>query len=226
MVSEDERFELRVKFTKKGGLKYISHLDLARTVRSAFLRARLPVWYTLGFNPHPKFNFSLPLSVGTSSECEFMDIMLTEKLDGSKVTEMLNAAFPPDLRVTDAYYPTTKFSQIGWAEYELDIISPYASDELAGRILDALDGDINIVKKSKSGMKPMNIAPYVRNASCTFADGKLIFRVLLSCGENTFVNPKYLIDHLEEALPTEFADADYTTCRTQVYYDDGVTVFT
>jgi len=72
MLSEPAK--IRVKFSKTGSLKFISHLDLNRTVKSAFLRSGLPIWYTQGFNPHPKTVFSLPLSVGTASLCEFIRV--------------------------------------------------------------------------------------------------------------------------------------------------------
>ena len=133
MVPE-ERYNVRVKFSKVGSLKFISHLDLARTMRSAFLRAKLPIWYTLGFNPHPKMVFSLPLSVGTASLCEFMDFMLTEKLPYNEIVSRLNAAFPAELRAIEAYEPTTRFCDAGFAEYEIRLETPTATDDITGKI--------------------------------------------------------------------------------------------
>ena len=135
MLSE-ERISIRVKFSKTGSLKFISHLDLARTMKSAFLRSKLPIWYTLGFNPHPKMVFSLPLSVGTASLCEFMDFYLTEKVDFGEICERLNKAFPADLRAIEAYSPSSRFCDIGWADYRINLITPIASEELAEKIKD------------------------------------------------------------------------------------------
>ena len=56
MVPE-ERYPVRVRFSKVGSLKFISHLDLSRTMKAAFLRAKLPIWYTLGFNHIRKWYF-------------------------------------------------------------------------------------------------------------------------------------------------------------------------
>ena len=64
---------LRVKFSKTGRLAYISHLDLVRTMNKIVVRAKLPLWYTEGFNPKPKMVFSVPLSTGTESDVEFME---------------------------------------------------------------------------------------------------------------------------------------------------------
>jgi len=64
----------RLKFSKKGMGKYISHLDLLRTFTRAIHRANLPVRYSQGFNPHQLITFSLPLALGVTSETEFVDI--------------------------------------------------------------------------------------------------------------------------------------------------------
>ena len=71
---------VRIRFSKTGRARYISHLDLNRTMTRAVRRAGLPIWYTEGFNPKPKITFAAPLSIGTESMCEFMDIRLTEKM--------------------------------------------------------------------------------------------------------------------------------------------------
>ena len=54
----------RIWFHKFGTAKYISHLDLNRCVARAFHKAKLPMWYTEGFNPHAFVTFALPLSLG------------------------------------------------------------------------------------------------------------------------------------------------------------------
>ena len=75
---------VRVKFTKTGSLKFISHLDLNRTMQEVIVRSKLPVWYSEGFNPHPRIVFSPPLSVGVSSLTEFMDFKLVEEVPENK----------------------------------------------------------------------------------------------------------------------------------------------
>ena len=71
---------LRIKFRKVGKLQYISHLDLVRTMQKVIVRAGLPLWYTEGFNPKPKMVFASPLSIGTESVTEYMDVRLTERI--------------------------------------------------------------------------------------------------------------------------------------------------
>ena len=220
MVPE-ERYDVRVKFSKVGSLKFISHLDLARTMRAAFLRAKLPIWYTLGFNPHPKMVFSLPLSVGTSSLCEFMDFMLTEKLPYDEVVERLNASFPAELRALSAYEPKTRFCDAGWAEYE--IVFDKAAPSADG-VKELFSGEIIVTKTTKAGTKEVDISPLCDIVSVGCENGETTVRALLSCGENSFVNPKYIVERLAGNIK-ELSDADYTVCRTRVFMPDKETEF-
>ena len=81
---------VRLKFCKVGTLQYISHLDLQRTFNRILVRACIPVWYTQGFNPHIKLVFSTPLSVGSESVCEYLDIKLSRDMTLDEIKERLN----------------------------------------------------------------------------------------------------------------------------------------
>ena len=224
MVPE-ERYSVRVKFSKVGSLKFISHLDLSRTMKAAFLRAKLPIWYTMGFNPHPKMVFSLPLSVGTASMCEFMDFMLTEKPDYDEVVRRLNASFPAELRALCAYEPQTRFCDIGWAEYTISIISPEASADMASEIKKLFDGEVKIQKTTKTGTKETDISSLCDIIRCEYENGAINIRAMLSCGENSFVNPKYIVEHILSKYPDLPRGGDYTVCRERVFMSDKKTEF-
>lgn len=58
---------VRIFYKKLDVAKYISHLDMQRCMQRAVKRAKLPVWYTEGFNPHPYITFALPISLGIES---------------------------------------------------------------------------------------------------------------------------------------------------------------
>ena len=93
-MADNTPINLRVKFKKTGNLKYISHLDLVRTMNKIIVRAKLPLWYTEGFNPKPKMVFAAPLSTGVDSLSEFMDLRLTERMDPMLAMEILNKNMP------------------------------------------------------------------------------------------------------------------------------------
>ncbi|MBO9309128.1 MAG: DUF2344 domain-containing protein [Chloroflexi bacterium] len=90
---------LRITFAKRGALKFIGHLDLAKTWERILRRAQLALAYTQGFNAHPRLQLASPLPLGVTSECELLDIWLErpEPLEG--LAERLMAVSPPDLPV-------------------------------------------------------------------------------------------------------------------------------
>ena len=225
MLSESAK--IRVKFSKTGSLKFISHLDLNRTVKSAFLRSRLPIWYTQGFNPHPKTVFSLPLSVGTASLCEFMDFRVTEELSGEAICARLNEVFPSGLVALAAYTPTTKFQEIGWADYEIRITraDTPVTPETVSAVQTALAGSVTVEKTTKAGTRTVDLAPLMRVLSVTEEGGELVLNLRLSCDEQNFVNPKYVIDYLASLCGVPAGLDDYTICRTAVWRADGTTPF-
>ena len=93
------RYIYRLTYSKKGRAKFISHLDLMRTMQRAFKRAKLPVWYTQGFNPHPYIMFPLALALGTESEIEPMDIALLEEYSFDELKDRLNDVLPEGLKI-------------------------------------------------------------------------------------------------------------------------------
>ena len=121
----------RIWFHKFGTAKYISHLDLNRCVARAFHKAKLPMWYTEGFNPHAFVTFALPLSLGVEGKHESMDIRLLEDMPKEEIIHRLNDALPKDIRVYDVTEPQMKPGKIAYADYEIR----YAADERDPRIL-------------------------------------------------------------------------------------------
>ena len=71
---------LAVVFTKEAPVRFVSHLDVQRLFQRAFRRAKLPLAYSQGFNPHPLVSFATALSVGMTSRGEYLDVTLAEEL--------------------------------------------------------------------------------------------------------------------------------------------------
>ena len=190
---------LRVKFKKLGSLQYISHLDLVRTMQKTIVRANLPLWYTEGFNPKPKMVFAAPLSIGTESVCEYMDIRLVQDMPADQVMSRLNRNMTDEMQVLDAYYTDEKLTALKWLSYSLDIVTDGASPELALACDSFLKSDSIIVdKKGKPGeeTKQQNIAPLIKEAHVSFANGALHVDCILSADASAFLNPEYVVKAL------------------------------
>lgn len=90
---------LRIRFTKSGKVRFVSHRDVARIFERACRKLQLPVAYSQGFSPRPKLSFGLALSVAHESEAEYLDVELTETVDLEGLADRLTAALPDGLTV-------------------------------------------------------------------------------------------------------------------------------
>ena len=113
---------IRAKFTRGEEVKYISHLDMMKMFERALRRSGLPVYYSQGFNPHPQIVFGLPLSVGVTSEAEYVDIVFSEDVEPRQFVEDLNRQLPDGLKILEANVKTSKsniMATITKASYEV-----------------------------------------------------------------------------------------------------------
>ena len=190
---------LRVKFKKVGNLQYVSHLDLVRTMHKIIVRSKLPLWYTEGFNPKPKMVFAAPLSIGTESLVEFMDLRLVERIDPATAIASLNANMTDELVVLDAYYPESKLTDLKWLSYVITLDTAGASAELADSINAALRADAMHVAKKQKPEDTMDIKPLIRFASAVYGGGLIRIDCTLSADASSFLNPEYLVKYLRSA---------------------------
>ncbi|HUK73113.1 MAG TPA: TIGR03936 family radical SAM-associated protein [Streptosporangiaceae bacterium] len=96
---------LRVRFAKRGRLRFASHRDVARAIERAVRRSGLPVAYSGGFNPHPKLSYAGAAPTGVASEAEYFEIALTALCVPGDASDRLGAALPAGLDVIDVTEP-------------------------------------------------------------------------------------------------------------------------
>jgi hypothetical protein len=102
-----QRFVL--SFSKRDEAAFIPHLGLLEIWHKAFQRSGLPVIFTEGFNPLPRFELASSLSLGVFSECEIASFMLYEMQDAEKVRDLLNESLPMNIRITEIFaYPLSR----------------------------------------------------------------------------------------------------------------------
>lgn len=89
-------------FTKKGLMKFISHLDLLRLFMRAFRRADLPLKMTQGFNPHPRFKINRALKLGLESEHEEAELVINEYIREKDFISLMEKQLPAGIDVRQA----------------------------------------------------------------------------------------------------------------------------
>ena len=90
---------LRIRYAKRGRLRFTSHRDFSRAFERAVFRARIPMAYSSGFNPHPRISYAGAAPTGSASEAEYLEIALAETVDPEQVRADLDAVLPDGLDV-------------------------------------------------------------------------------------------------------------------------------
>jgi len=196
---------IRVFFKKIGRAKYISHLDLQKTMQRALKRAALPVWETEGFNPHVYLTFALPLSLGIESVYESFDIKMNEDIDTDEIRDRLNETLTEDLIIIKAASPVYKHTEIKEAMYELIMENAEEFREFMNR------EEIIITKKTKKGETQIDIKPLIKLKE--IKDNKIT--LILPAGTDLNLNPIQVIT----AFGLDLCDVKVT--RTAVFCADG-----
>jgi radical SAM-linked protein len=93
--------KLRIRYAKRGRLRFTSHRDFARAFERALRRARVPMAYSAGFTPHPKVSYANAAPTGVASEAEYLEIGLAEVRDPASLKADLDAALPDGLDILD-----------------------------------------------------------------------------------------------------------------------------
>ena len=93
---------VRLRYTKRGKVRWISHRDVARALERAFRITKLPLAFTEGFSPRPKVSFGLALSTGHESEAEYLDLVFADEVELEALSVSLTDALPDGIAVTGA----------------------------------------------------------------------------------------------------------------------------
>ena len=189
-------FEYRAFFKKTGRAKYISHLDLYRTIQRSFKRAKLPVWHTLGFNPHIYLTFPLPISRGYEGVCESFDFRLCADLEPEEVIDRLNAALPEGVIITGMAAPERKAEAIAKAEYAVLLSGKRLDgDTLLAKWREFLSqSEILAEKRSKKGIRTVDLKTMIHLAEAAKEGEALSLKLTLTAGINVNLNPTLVTD--------------------------------
>lgn len=169
-----------------------------------FRRSGLPIWYTEGYNPHPYFSFALALSLGFESSCEVLDFNLNEDMPFDEVMNRLNAVMPEGMRILAVGEPRLKITEIAGAEYSVSLETENP-EKLRTEMEKLLSGEsILIEKKTKKGIKTVDLKPSVELLSMTAEESELRLILRLPAGTQTNFNPMLLIEALKNTSETPF----------------------
>ncbi len=203
---------VRIFFEKKDTAKYISHLDLMRCFSRAVKRAEIAVWYTEGFNPHPFMTFSLPLSLGTESFCESVDMRITDEMTDSEIKERLNDTLPSGIAVTKVKEPVHKAEEIAFAQFNISFHTK-KNERVKNALETSLSADeILAEKKAKQGrkkvMKQVNLKENIKSFKLDALNDTVELNIVLTAGSNNNINPSLLISAVTKEVSEDIEGID------------------
>lgn len=214
------------RFAKRDTMRYISHLDILRTMARAMSRADIPVRFSQGFHPHAQFSFAQAAQMGMESEYEVIDIKLEQPMAAEDFLPRMKAALPPFLPFLDA----AAVDDAAPSAMAICAAGEYLALPLEEGIAPLLERfllleECLVPKKTKKGEKLLDIRPLVR--ALEMREGQV--HMTLALQEGRAVRP----DMLFGALST-LAGRDFTIkklCRIGLfaegmkdmmeYYRDG-----
>ena len=213
---------VRIWFKKMGMSRYVSHLDLMRAMTRTVRRAKLPLWYTEGFNPHPYMTFALPLSLGMESLCESMDVRIEGDITNEGIFDLLKGAMPPGIEITDVTDPVHDPKVIALGEFDILFDTDKNAEALAGVIKDMLSQDSLIVQKlGKKGrhkvLKDIDLIEFIKDYRIGILGERVKLSVTLPAGSTTNINPSLLADEIVK----NNEGASYTLVRKQLMLENG-----
>ena len=119
-------YRYRIKVTKKGILRYFSHLDWQNTFHKVLARSGLNMVFTLGFNPTMKVSMGIALPLFAESEGELVDIEIYDNLSPEEIKTAINPNLPQGAEVIEVKQIDRRAPAVDieahWAEYR---IAPY-----------------------------------------------------------------------------------------------------
>ena len=208
---------VRVWFKKMGMSRYVSHLDLMRSMTRALRRAKVPLWYTEGFNPHPYITFALPLSLGMESLCESMDVRIVGESTNEELFDMLKGSMPPGIDIISVDEPQYDPKHITFGEFDILFDTEKDADALKADIEDMLSKDELIVQKlGKKGrhkvLKDIDLIEFIIDYKIGVMGDRVKLSVTLPAGSTTNINPSLLADEISK----NNGDVAYTLIRKQL----------
>lgn len=193
-------------------MKFVSHLDMNRFMTRLVNKAKIPIWFTEGFNQHAYFNFAVPLSLGFEGEYEILDLrIINENYSNEQLLSDLNAASVSGIEFWAAKEPVLKMKEITFAEFK--ILFDEIDDIVQDKVKDFFAQESIITQKTtkKGGTRDIDIAPLIKKADLCGNELTLI----LTAGNENNLNPALVLNTLFKEKMIE--PLYHQVTRTMIY---------
>jgi radical SAM-linked protein len=160
---------IRIRYAKRGPLRFTSHRDFARAFERALRRAAVPIAFSQGFTPHPKISYASAAPTGVGSEAEYLEIGLQAEVDPAQLRLALDEALSPGLDVLEAVPAgegslADRIDASRW-RVELPSVDPAVAEAAVQSFLAA--GEVLVERMTKQGRRSFDARAAVTHIAVT-----------------------------------------------------------
>lgn len=213
--------KVRVVFTKEPQLRWISHLDLIKTIEKALRRAQVPLALSQGFNPRPKMSIAAPLALGLSSKSELLDFELQVRVDLKALQTKINEHLPEGLEFIQLYEVPSKgpslMSLVTVSHYQFRFFKSLKVLELE-KIVELINQKEELLfeVEQKRRTRTIDLKPGIFALYTTDDCGEIFLNAVLETSSSRFIRPNYIVDLINEHLQEPLELEDYIIQREKI----------
>lgn len=215
--------KIRIKFAKRGAMKFISHLDVMRYFQKVIKRANIDIAYSEGFNPHQIMSFASPLGVGLESEAEYVDIEVHSTMSSSDAIKVMNDVSVADIPILSYRLlednATKAMTLVSAAKYFVSFREEYMPKFDFDKAIDEFmsKNSFVITKETKKGHKDMDIRPLVYEIDKVESG----YVMTLCAGSVDNLKPELLFESIYSFNNEIFNDISLEITRLEMYGNDN-----
>ncbi|MDP2233365.1 MAG: TIGR03936 family radical SAM-associated protein [Actinomycetota bacterium] len=219
-------YRLRVCYRKAGRLRWLSHLEVARSLERVIRRSGLAYSVTRGFSPHMKIAFGPALPVGTAGEREYLDVWVTRYTESEDALTRLKNAAPADLEPSSAQYMAEAAPSLGAAAtvatYEVRVKGKEVDPRSVQAALDVIRarGQLQVEQKRKTKVFDLALS-LPKEPSVKDDNGTVVVEMAVRMGPQGSLRPEVLLQSAFAATSLEGAVTGVTRTDTLVEDEDG-----
>lgn len=219
--------KIRIKFAKRGEMKFIGHLDMMRYFQKAMRRANVAIAYSEGFSPHQKMSFAAPLGVGLTSEGEYFDIEAHASRSSAEMIVALNQVMAEGIEVLSwkllPEQANNAMALVAAADYRLTFREGYRPEEaeaFSNHFLQWIASEsIPIIKKTKKGEREMDLKPLIYQVR--IEENGSIF-LCIRAGSSDHIKPELILQtYYQNILHMEMPAFAIQIQRLEIYANIG-----
>ncbi len=185
---------VRIFYAKRDRMKYVSHLDMNRYMTRLLKVAKIPAWYTEGFNQHLYITFALPLSLGITADYDVVDLKIADdSFSNEQILNNLKEKATEGIEILRVAEPWCKVPELKSASYTLTYKD--CDNELLENLERLFHSNAILAEKKgkKNKVTLLNLAEKIKSLETEIVDNSLTVKVTLPAGNDENINPSLFL---------------------------------